>query len=401
MQIQLTKDKSINVNIPFLDGGGAGGGGKRRQGPSDLVGVDLRFDDPRGCPAVRLVRKKGKLHVLAAGFIPPPEGEIPSSWEELPKQPTWTMPADFQSTAAAIAASSADMFLRQTTPDALTADSVSAPKTALEQPGRKKIGLRSAKQETPPAAAGASGTGGKTSKPDAGVPMSSNGTRFVVQPLADESFIVESGMPEYQVLWLSRLLPEGKRPTAVSIQTLHAALLSSVLCQPDFVEAGGDALVLFMTRESVFFAGYQEGRLLLLRECPGAHGYVAMREAVKSRLGLEEAMVDSVLNESLIDPTPVLEPFARPILQQLEISMDYLLRRHSLRISKVLLMGLPSGAQYWSNMSLEALKVPLITPSAFAGLGDLSKGSTQMDDGQSQVFLGAIGAAIAAMEVGE
>lgn len=401
MQIQLTKDKSINVNIPFLDGGGAGGGAKRRQGPSDLVGVDLRFDDPRGCPAVRLVRKKDKLHVLAVGFVPPPDGDIPSSWEELPKQPTWTLPADFQSTAAAIAASSADMFLRQTTPDALTANSMTAPKAALEQPGRKKIGLRSAKQETAPATAESAGSGGKAIKPEAGVPLSNNGTRFVVQPLADESFIVESGMPEYQVLWLSRLLPEGKRPTAVSIQTLNAALLSSVFCQPDFVEAGGDAIVLFMTRESVFFAGYQEGRLLLLRECPGAHGYVAMREAVKSRLGLEEAMVDSVLNESLIDPTPVLEPFARPILQQLEISMDYLLRRHSLRISKVLLMGLPSGAQYWSNMSLEALKVPLITPSAFAGLGDLSKGRTQMDDGQSQVFLGAIGAAIAAMEVGE
>ncbi len=401
MQIQLTKDKSINVNIPFLDGGGAGGGAKRRQGPSDLVGVDLRFDDPRGCPAVRLVRKKDKLHVLAAGFVPPPDGEIPSSWEELPKQPTWTLPADFQSAAAAIAASSADMFLRQTTPDALTANSMTAPKATIEQSGRKKIGLRSAKQESAPATAEAVGAGGKTIKPEAGVPVSNNGTRFVVQPLADESFIVESGMPEYQVLWLSRLLPEGKRPTAVSIQTINAALLSSVLCQPDFVEAGGNALVLFMTRESVFFAGYQEGRLLLLRECPGAHGYVAMREAVKARLGLEEAMVDSVLNESLIDPTPVLEPFARPILQQLEISMDYLMRRHSLRISKVLLMGLPSGAQYWSNMSLEALKVPLVTPSAFAGLEDLSKGSGQMDAAQSQVFLGAIGAAIAAMEVGE
>ena len=398
MQIQLTKNKTIEVNFPF--GGGGGGSRPRSRGLSDVVGVELRLGDPRGCPAVRLVRKKGKIHVYAAGFVKPPEGEMPMSWEELSKQSTWALPVDFQSPGAAIAVSSEDSFLRQTTPDALTADAKAAPKIALEQPGRKKIGLRSLK-DSAPAPAAAPAVAAKINLPDAGVPTSSNGTRFVVQPLADESFIVESGMPEYQVLWLSRLLPEGKRPTAVSVQTLNAALLSSVLNQPEFVEAGGNALVLFMTRESAFFAGYQDGRLLLLRECPGAHGYVDVREAVKTRLGLDEEMVDSVLNESLIDPTPVLEPFARPILQQLEISQDYLLRRHSLKVSKVFLMGLPSGAQYWSKMSVDALKVPLTTPAAFSGLEMPTKGGRvpQMDAAQSQTFLGALGAATAAMEV--
>lgn len=396
MQIQLTKTKTIEVNLPF------GGGGKsRRRGPSDIVGVEFGSGDPRGCPAVRLLRKKGHVHLYAAGFVKPPDGEIPHSWEDLSDQATWALPVDYQAPGAALAVSTEDMFLRQTTPDALTADSKDAPKPALDQPGRKKIGLKSLKSEPAPAAP--TGTAGKTAAPPAGTATSNNGTRFVVQPLADESFIVESGMPEYQVLWLSRLLPEGKRPTAVSVQTYHAALLSSVLNQPEFVESDGNALVLFMTRGSVFFAGYQEGRLLLLRECPGAQGYVFMREAVKKRLGLEEEMVDSVLNESLIDPTPVLEPFARPILQQLEISMDYLSRRHALKIDKVFLLGLPSGAQYWSKMSEDALKVPLITPSAFAGLELPTKGNRvpQMDEAQSQVFLGAIGAAVAAMEVGE
>ena len=396
MQIQLTKTKTIELKLPF--GGGGGGGKSRRRGPSDVVGVEFGSGDPRGCPAVRLIRKKGRFHVYAAGFVKPPDGEIPLTWEELSKQATWALPVDYQASGAALAVSTADMFLRQTTPDALTANSMAAPKIALEQPTRKKLGLKSAKSE--PASVPA--VAGKTVTPTAGVATSNNGTRFVVQPLADESFIVESGMPEYQVLWLSRLLPEGKRPTAVSVQTYNAALLSSVVNQPGFVEADGNALALFMTRESVFFAGYQEGRLMLLRECPGAQGYVFMREAVKKRLGLEEEMVDSVLNESLIDPTPVLEPFARPILQQLEISLDYLSRRHALKIDKVFLMGLPSGAQYWSKMSEDALKVPLVTPSAFAGLEMPAKGNRvpQMDDAQSQVFLGAIGAAVAAMEVG-
>ena len=401
MQIQLTKTKTIEINLPFGGGGGSGGGKSRRRGPSDVVGVEFGSGDPRGCPAVRLTRKKGHLHVYAAGFVKPPEGAIPQSWEELSNQATWSLPVDYQAPGAALAVSTADMFLRQTTPDALTANSMSAPKIALEQPGRKKLGLKSLKSESAPAVA--AGPAGKTPAPPSGVATSSNGTRFVVQPLADESFIVESGMPEYQVLWLSRLLPEGKRPTAVSVQTYNAALLSSVLNQPEFVEADGNALVLFMTRDSVFFAGYQEGRLLLLRECPGAQGHLFIRETVKKRLGLDEEMVDSVLNESLIDPTPVLEPFARPILQQLEISMDYLSRRHALHVDRVFLLGLPSGAQYWSRMSEDALKVPLVTPSAFAGLEMPAKGNRvpEMDEAKSQVFLGAIGAAVAAMEVGE
>ena len=147
MQIQLTKNKTIEVNFPF--GGGGGGSRPRSRGLSDVVGVELRLGDPRGCPAVRLVRKKGKIHVYAAGFVKPPEGEMPMSWEELSKQSTWALPVDFQSPGAAIAVSSEDSFLRQTTPDALTADAKAAPKIALEQPGRKKIGLRSLKDSAP------------------------------------------------------------------------------------------------------------------------------------------------------------------------------------------------------------------------------------------------------------
>ena len=393
MQIQLTKDKTIDINLPF----GGGAGGSRRRGTSDVVGVELGSGDPRGCPAVRLLRKKDRFQLYAAGFVKPPDGEIPQAWEELSKQATWSLPVDYQAPGAAIAVSTADMFLRQTTPDALTADSAAAPKIALEQPGKKKLGLKTQKPDVPAA------PGGKASSPVAGVATSNNGMRFVVQPLADETFVVESGMPEYQVLWLSRLLPEGKRPTAVSVQTLNAALLSSLVAQPDFVDAGGNALAMFMTRDAVFFAGYQDGRLMLLRECPGAQGHAHMREAVKTRLGLEDDMVDSVLNESLIDPTPALEPIARPVLQQLEISLDYLSRRHAMKIDRVFLLGLPCGAQYWSRMSMDSLKMPLVTPSAFAGLEMPVKGDRvpQIDDAQSQVFLGAIGAALAAMEVGE
>ena len=392
MKLQLTKDKTIDVRLPF------GGGGTV---PSDVVGIELGADDPRGCPAVRLVRRKGRIQVYAAGFVKPPEGHLPGSWEELGKQSAWSLPVDFQAPSAAIAASSKDMFLRQTTPDMLTADAKAAPKPAAEN-GRRKLMLKTAKPvvEAQPAEK----TEDKPAEPVVpGVPVSHNGMRFAVQPMSDETFVVESGMPEYQVLWLSRLLPEGRRPTAVSVQTLPSALLSSVLRQPAFLEENGNAFVVFVTRGSVFFAGFREGRLLLLRECPGAHGWVAVREAVKAGLGLDDSMVDEVLNDQLIDPTSVMELFVRPMLQQLEISLDYLARRHSLNISRALLLGLPSGALYWSKMAMDALRIPLVAPGAFEGLEPPARGErfAPQDDMQSQLFVGALGAALAAMEVKE
>ena len=65
--------------------------------------------------------------------------------------------------------------------------------------------------------------------------------RFVTQPLAEAPFVIQSGLPEFQLLWLSHLLPEGRRPTAASIQTLPSALLASLCEQPAFNAVGGTA----------------------------------------------------------------------------------------------------------------------------------------------------------------
>ena len=88
------------------------------------------------------------------------------------------------------------------------------------------------------------------------------------------------------------------------------------------------------------------------------------------------------------------------VLQQLEISLDYLMSRHNLRIDKVFLMGLPSGARYWSQMAEEALRLPLIAPSVFDGLAlsPKNKELAELTPSKSQAFLAALGAARAAME---
>ena len=139
---------------------------------------------------------------------------------------------------------------------------------------------------------------------------------------------------------------------------------------------------------------------MLFRSCPGVAGWEMLREGVKLRLGLEDEMVDEILDDALIDPRSAMEPFVRPILQQLEISLDYLVSRHNLRIDKVFIMGLPSGARYWSQMAEESLRMPLIAPSVFDGLTLPPKDHelAEMTPSKSQAFLAALGAARAAME---
>lgn len=395
MKLQLTKTKTVEIDFSRLGGG--------RKALTDVTGVALNGDDARGCPAVRLVHKKSGWHVVAAGFVPAPQEALPDSWEEANKaQTAWSLPQAFQAPSAALAVSSPHAFTRQTTPDALTADLVRAAPKAPSAPPLRKLGVRRLEKKAaapaPAPSSGVTGTAAVDVRP--GVPASSDGVRFVMQPLAESPFVVQAGLPEYQVAWLSHLLPEGRRPTVASIQTLPSALLASLCEQPEFVAAGGTAFAVFVMRNAVYLAGYESGRLIMFRSCPGAAGWEMLREGVKLRLGLEEEMVDEILDDALIDPRSAMEPFVRPVLQQLEISLDYLRSRHNLHIDKVFIMGMPSGARYWSQMSEEALHIPLVSPSVFKGLSLPAKDAelAALTPSKSQAFLAALGAARAAME---
>ncbi len=393
MKLQLTKTKTIEIDFAHLGGG--------RKALSDVTGVVLNAGDTRGCPAVRLVHKKSGWYVAAAGFVPSPVDSIPESWDEANKaQTAWSLPAAFQAPSAALAVVSPHMFTRQTTPDALAADLVQEAPKASTPPPPRKLGVRRLEKKSAPTPKPTDGVSTKNTDVKPGEPAQSNGVRFVIQSLAEKPFVIQSGLPEYQVTWLSRLLPEGKRPTVASIQTLPSAILASLCEQPEFNAVGGTAFAIYLMRNSVYLAGYKDGELILFRSCPGVAGWEMLREGVKLRLGLEEEMVDEILDDALIDPRSAMEPFVRPVLQQLEISLDYLRSRHNLYIDKVFIMGMPSGARYWSQMAEESMRLPLIAPSVFEGLALPPKDSelAALTPSKSQVFLAALGAARAAME---
>ncbi len=399
MKLQLTKTKTIEIHLP-----GGGGGAK---GLPDVTGVLLNVDDPRGCPAVRLQRRKGAWQVAAAGFVPPPASPLPEAWDELGRQPTWALPPEFQAPHAALTVASAKALVRQTSPDALTLDlgdgaTTTSSTTAEATPAKKKLGIRRDTTPKPVATEATKGAKALDSKSVVpGVPVSTLGMRFVTTPLAEAPFVLQSGLPEYQVLWLSRLLPEGKRPTAWSIQTQASSVLAAIGGQPLFTELGGNAFVVYMLKNAVYLAAYREGKLLMFRQCPGVAGWEMLREGVKLRLGIDDEMVDAILDDVIVDPRSAMEPFVRPVLQQIEISRDYLSSRHEMRLDRVFLMGLTSGARYWSQMAEEALHLPLVTPSVFEGCTVAAKDATALQEltpGASQVFLAPFGAARAVME---
>ena len=355
MKIQLTKTKTIEI------GGKAG-----RRAPTDVVGVELTYGNPKGCPAVRLVRRRGKLNLVAAGFVPPPAASLPKSWDELDKaRVEWALPPAFQASAAAVVVDGPEVVARQTSREVICSEA-GVDRMVLE-PGR---------------------------------PVSHGGNRLVVAGFADEGFVLEAGLPEYEAIWLGRLLPEGRRPTVASVQVGPVARLGALVAQPDFLAAGGSGMSVFVSERAVHFAGWIDGRLALFRRCPGSAGWGPIREAVKARLGLDDSLVDEVLDGTMVDPCFAMEPFLKPVLRELALSIDYLSRKKDGLPDWVYLMGLPSGGIYWNQIAEAQTRISFIAPHAFDGLEVASRRGAvpELSSSASQAFLGALGAARSLME---
>lgn len=381
MKIQLTKTIEI-------------GGGRRRL--SDVVGVDLFSGVEGGCPAVRIAEKKGVLRVVAAGLVPPPAAPLPESWEQAAKSCTWSLPQHFQSPHAALAVSSATLFVGQTTMEAFKADFSAGSHRQDESAAQgaeaaksRRIGIRRASK---PAAEPAQNAA-PAAAVEPGIPISNGGTRFVMKKMpVDGDFVMEAAIPEYQLLWLSRLLPEGRRPTAASIQPRASAIAASILRQSAFTAADGNAIALFVGEDAVNIAGYRGGDLVLWRTCRGAPGRAGIYDAVKKGLGLDDDMVESVLNDALIDPRPVLEPLVAPIVDELSVSRDYLADKLRIESPAAFVFGLPAGAGYFSSIAEERAHMKLAAPEVFDGIeGEAPKGA------EAVPYIGALGAVLALM----
>jgi len=329
----------------------------------DVVGIELNSGNPEGCPAVRLQRRKNAVCLTAVGFVAEPSSGLPSSWEDLRKQPRLSLPSAFRADCAALAINSPDAFTRQTAADPFLANLAVNPE---------------------------------------GVALSKDGVRSVFRLMADESSVLQASLPEYQVLWLNRLLPEGHRPTAASVQTTPSSLLASLTAQPHFCEES-DEMAIFVSDAAISIAGFRKGLPLLFRECPGAAGAAAMREAVKTTLGLDDTMLETVFaSNGIIDTRPALEPLLTPVLSQIDLSIDYLKSRLGAEPKRIFLMGSSIGCDALKRVIGERISLPLETPNAFDGIELPARSSDWKDRycvGEAPTtFLPALGAALAVME---
>lgn len=390
MVIQLTKTKSITI----------GGGPKKSRRHTDVVGIDMFNGDSRGFPAVRLAEKKGQIKVVASGFIPDPGKPLPTSWEEASKNPIWTLPSEFQAPHAAFAISSPETFLVQTTLEAVKSDIASGSHHGEETvvaAKPRKFGIRREAKKSADSGKEAPNEGAVTkidsSVIEPGKPISNGGTRFVTRPMSlSDGFVLEAGLPEYQALWLSRLLPEGKRPTVASIQPRAAAVTASILKDPGFVKNGGTGLALFINDEDCTVAGFKDGDLVLWRRCQGAPGGKTIRQALRKGLGVDDEMLDGIMADNLIDPRPVLEPVILPIVDELAVSRDYLAGKLNLAINDAFIVGLSSGIGYWSAVFEERARIKLAECKPFDGFE-----GTVPEAKDLSAFAGALGAALAFM----
>lgn len=290
--------------------------------PTDVVGLALGHLEEGKVSAVRLRTRGGKRELVAAGVLELP-GALPPDWESARRSAQWTLPAPFQAPHAALVATSAEAVLRLTQQQ--------APTVSTE-------------------------------------PQAQNGQRQAMRLAMPPDLCLEASLPECQVLWLSRLLPEGRQPTACSIQTAQAAMLNAPLAVPDFEAAGGAALVLLVEARRMLLVAYHAYCPVLVRE--QALGYESVAEALATGLGIERHLLESMLEEHLVDPLPILEPQLEPLLRQLGLAGDYVAQRFGATPSCALLIGVPERmAPLWleaAGRSAGALK--LLAPAPLAGL---------------------------------
>ena len=315
---------------------------------TDVVGMEIGAMCPQGVPAVRLRKRDGRTELMAAGFLNLP-GQLPQNPETHSEPPAWTLPHPFQATYAALAITSPLVFLRH------------------------------------------------ASSTDTDVEENKNLTyRTVSRVLAQDLPPLSAGIPEFQANWAARLLPEGHPPTACSLQVSSAAAINTFLASPTFDSLSGTAVVLFVFPFHTSFAAFHDSRLVLYREHLVGYGHI--REAISEQMHIDPALSDSILEDTLIDPTPMIEPVLRSLFRQIEISYDYLNRRRNCQTENFLICGLPVGAKYWASLFSRMLNLSLKT---FAPFEDLEKSShAAINDlaTTAPLLVTALGAARAVLE---
>jgi len=267
---------------------------------TDVVGLELGAGYSQGVPAVRLRKKEGRTELLAFDFLSLPD-KLPLRPDEADELKVWSLPRPFQAPHAALAITSPLSFLRHS--------------SGIYNEAEDEESLQFS-------------------------------YRTLSRALAPEVPPILAGIPDFQAAWAARLFPESHYPTACSLQVSAAAAINTFLAAPLLDSLSGTAAVLFVFSGHTSLAAFKDSRLVLYREHPIGYGH--LREAISSQMRIEPSLADSVLEDTFVDPTPMIEPVLRTLFRQVEISHDYLSRRRNCETNNFFVCGLPSGFKYWA-----------------------------------------------------
>lgn len=317
---------------------------------SDVVGIELGSNLKEGTPAVRLKRRAdGVIELFSAGFLPF-DSTPPESADKVPEGVFWVVPRPFGAHSAALTITSEEALLRQ----------ASGAEDALADKDRSIY-------------------------------------RTVLRPDESDSLSFVAAVPEYMASWAARLLPEGRKPTACSLQVSDLARMNAFAVSEAFMRTNGTALLLLVGLKSTALVIFNEYKPLLYRK--HSIGSEDVLDAVSRSMNLDRETAAKILNDTLIDPTSLLEPVLSPLFRQAELSTDYAVRKNGCFIEKFFLCGLTTGARYWAEIFKRRTGAE-ITPCNPAADFPRAEGALLPDDFDScsASFIPAIGAAVAVLE---
>jgi len=318
---------------------------------TDVVGVEVGANLPLGTPVVRIRRASdGSVELTAAGFLSLLSA-LPESVEDAADgDGTWILPKVYGASSAAIAITSESAILRQ----------ASSLQDALSENEKKEC-------------------------------------RAGTYTLAGGDLGLVAGIPEYIGAWAATLLPESRKPTACSLQVSQLAWINAFLVSEDFASTNGTALLLLVDRRSTAIIVFNARQMILYREY--SVGSDDVIDALGRDMNLDQATIETILEDDLVDPTSAIEPVLAPLFRQAELSTDYAHRKNQCFVERFFVAHDFPGTRYWAQVFKSKTGGTLVPCNPLNGFRVAEGAKIPADfDHVSQYFVSAMGAAVAVLE---
>ena len=326
---------------------------KRNHVLTDVVGLEIGAGVAQGVPAVRLRRQNEKVEVVAAGFLDL-KGDLPETHTAAEIQPVWQLPGKFAAPHAALALTSTLGVIRHATG---AGEDIPEKKQMMYREIDRSFG-----SDVPPLLA---------------------------------------AMPDFQASWAAKLLPEGRRPTACSLQLTSLAAMNCFQRHATCHRLEGGCIVLFVFQSYTAMVAFHSGIPLLYREHP--LGALHIQQEIASRMQMDVATVNQFMEDASVDLSLIFESVLRPLYRQVEIISDYVSRRRNTQVSRYYLAGAVAGEVYWISVFKQIMQGDIDVFRTFSDLLVVENEASVLVDRKSMepLLLGATGAALAALEVVE